>query len=204
MTDPHEPPDDEIPLYFEHGEVPAEFHSVYLSGPFLHCIDCECDLLNPETFYSVIKSIVGKEPIFEMAICAECSMKLSESYSEESRAAIQQSISEWKRIRDQEHEREEIVESAGISTMNSCFGCGRPREECHRYSYVGIFFGRSMVTPLFSELSPPLMICDECNGQAGENLSQKTRDSWNRFVEEHFDGPPGIEIDSPSLEPILL
>ena len=208
MDFPDDPGRGEIPLHF--GEVPKEFHSVYLSGPFLHCIDCECELLDSDEVYSVVKAVVAGEPIFEMAICAQCSSKLAESYSDESRAAIQRTIDEWNTQQPEPEDEESELEldsflaPADISRLDACFACGRPRSECHRHSFVGVFLGRSLVSPAFSALSTPLMICDECNGKTSENISQKTRDTWDRFVEDHFDGPPGIELDSPSLEPILL
>ena len=48
------------------------------------------------------------------------------------------------------------------------------------------------------------MMCEDCNSALSEQISKQTRDSWDRFVEDHFNGPPGIELDSPSQHPVLI
>ncbi len=193
--------------------VPVEFHSVYLSGPFVQCIDCECDLLETDELYSIVKGFVGNEVVFEMAICADCSRKLGQQYSEESRAHLNKAIENWKPRQaasdpttDDTDSPEEFVlfESGSTERLAECLSCGRPRSQCHRHSIVGLFIGRESISPRLLNLSMPLMICDECNMAAAEGISRQTRDAWDRFVEEHFDGPPGIELDSPKFEPVLI
>jgi hypothetical protein len=54
-----------------------------------------------------------------------------------------------------------------------------------------------LVVQLSPQAQSPLMICQKCEGTLGELVSQQTRDTWDRFVEEHFDSPPGVGVDSP-------
>ena len=192
-------------------EVPAEFCSEYLSGPFVRCIDCDAELLESEEAYSIIKSYVAGETVFEMAICGRCSVRLAESYSDESRAAFEASLGRWKEQRSSESEDSSTSTEPGlqlrrgdVEKLAACAACGRLRSECHRYSIVGAFLGPALVTSSLSPIQLPLLICDECNSSACENISRQTRDSWDRFVEDHFDGPPGIELDSPTLDPVLI
>ncbi|MFV0444536.1 MAG: hypothetical protein ACK5Q5_13280 [Planctomycetaceae bacterium] len=214
-------PDFDGPDFEEHwdrlrqqGDVPRPFFSEYLSTPFVRCIDCEADLIATDEAYSVVKSYVAGETIFEMAICSRCSIRLAQGYSAHSKAMFEAAMREWKRqtASSAEAPTEESEErsfrfpvAAGqIDQIEACASCGRPRVECHRYSIVGAFLGRSMVTPTDTPFRLPLMICDRCNSRTTENISQQTRDNWDRFVEDHFDGPPGIELDSPQLDPILI
>jgi hypothetical protein len=48
------------------------------------------------------------------------------------------------------------------------------------------------------------MICDKCEQSMAGLVSKKTRDAWDRFIEEHFDGPPGVESDLPSSYPVAF
>lgn len=196
--------------------LPREFHSEYLSGPFVRCVDCECELLDAGEVYSVVKSYVGREAVFEMAICAACSARLGATYSDHSKAAFEKSVRQWhhesssgNHATDAEAHspRDELLGWAApgdVAQLDACAACGRSRAECRRYSIVGTFLGRSLVTPTQLPFRLPLLICDDCNSRTAESISRQTRDSWDRFVEEHFDGPPGVELDSPHLDPILI
>ena len=189
------------------GVIPPDFQSVYLSGPFRECIDCEAELLEAGDVYAVIKAFVGRETVFEMALCARCSARLAESYSAQSKAAFESAIREWRT-----HPAEPVgsrpeddgITLGRIEQLERCSACDRPRAACRRYSIVGTFLGRALVSPTRTPFRLPLLICDECNGQMTANISRQTRDAWDRFVEEHFDGPPGIELDSPRIDPILI
>ncbi|MCA9052385.1 MAG: hypothetical protein KDA75_01045 [Planctomycetaceae bacterium] len=221
MTDDWEDPDfdDQWDKLLEGATVPRDFHSEYLSAPFLRCIDCETELLDAQQAYSVIKSYVARETVFEMAICGRCSMRLAESYSAESKAAFENSMRQWKQRQppapptiaadpdaataDSSLPSDWLL-PGDVNQLQHCASCGRSREACHRYSIVGTFLGRALVSAPQAPLQLPLLICDECNSAATENISRQTRDSWDRFVEDHFDGPPGIELDSPKFDPVLL
>lgn len=199
-----EPPD--FDPWDDRAEVPRDFHSEYLSAPFVHCIDCGCEVQSTGEAYSVVKSYVGRETVFEMAICARCSLRLAESYSSHSKAVIEAAIREWQP--PQQHDAGSSpapgLAAGRTESLRHCAACGRERSACHRYCIVGAFIGRSLVTPTDQALCFPLLLCDRCNSSATENISRQTRDNWDRFVEQHFDGPPGIEVDGPRVEPMLI
>lgn len=198
---------DELDRQILAGGIPPDFQSVYLSGPFRRCIDCEAELLDAGDVYAVIKAFVGRETIFEMAICARCSARLAESYSAQSKAAFEAAIRAWRAPSaepDAAPPDDGGIVLGRLEQLERCSACDRPRAACRRYSIVGTFLGRALVSPTRTPFRLPLLICDDCNGQMTANISQQTRDAWDRFVEEHFDGPPGIELDSPRLDPILI
>ncbi|MEZ6067989.1 MAG: hypothetical protein R3B90_20265 [Planctomycetaceae bacterium] len=209
---------------WEPTEYPREFYSEYHEAPFPRCVDCDRDLPGSDEVYSVIKSYVAGETVFEMAICADCSMRLAESYSAKSRQAFEARIRDWKERQaaaraatDNENapNREPVdadwspadtlrLEAGAVENLKRCAGCGRSREECHRYAIIGAFWGDRLVSAPAAHVHLPLLVCDHCNSQASENISQQTRDTWDRFVESHFDGPPGIELDMPKVDPVML
>jgi hypothetical protein len=198
------------------GEVPRPFYSEYLAAPFVHCIDCDSDLPATGEAYSVIKAYVAGETVFELAICSRCSIRLAQGYSSHSKAMFEAAMRQWQHhppaaaesddapAADDEANESFPLVTGEIAQIERCASCGRPRGECRRYSIVGAFLGRSLITPTAAPFRLPLMICDRCNSRTTENISQQTRDNWDRFVEDHFDGPPGIEVDSPQLDPILI
>jgi len=49
-----------------------------------------------------------------------------------------------------------------------------------------------------------VMICDKCESGLQDLISAQTRDRWNRFIDENFDGPPGMEVDSPWSHPVAF
>lgn len=199
----------------ERDPIPREFYSEYTELPFSTCIDCDCSLLDEETVYSVIKHIVGKEVVFEMAICMACAARMREEYSEETSENIQNYIEEklqeklLKLIenevapRGMEGDEEPFTVDEGLG---ECAFCQKPREECHRYEMVGLFQEGEILLESGHGISfsSPMMLCQDCNSEVSKLISKKTRDTWDRFIEEHFDGPPGIEIDGPKMEPILF
>jgi hypothetical protein len=193
--------------------IPRTFFSEYTELPFARCIDCDCLLFEDETLYTVLKHIVGKETVFEMAICMACATKMREQYSEETsrnlQAYIEQKLREKfiKEIEDNdeylEKEEQDFTVEDGLA---SCSFCEKPRSDCHRYEMVGLFWENEIILESGNGMSfsSPMILCQECNSEVSKLISKKTRDSWDHFVEEHFDGPPGIEIDGPKMEPIFF
>lgn len=195
--------------------IPQLFHSVYEEGPFTRCIDCDSDLRSSGMPYVVEKQVVGSQTVFEMAICAACQQRLSQGLSEESREAISRHVrkklrgTDWME-RDPRQmlefvEMSELVQHPGLALVNACSQCGKPRDECHRYGIVGALQADSLIIiDGAAGVMCPLMICDDCSTKMNDLISKKTRDFWDRFVDEHFDGPPGIEEDWPRPELVLI
>lgn len=193
--------------------IPRDFYSEYTELPFARCIDCDCSLFESDTLYTVIKHIVGKEIVFEMAICMQCAARMREQYSRETSQNIQAYIEEKLReklirtlenIEDLSDDEEETF--TVDDGLGHCAFCEKPRPACHRYEIVGIFLADEIILDSGQGISfsSPMMLCQECNSEVSKLISKQTRDMWDRFVEEHFDGPPGIEVDGPKVEPILF
>ena len=196
--------------------IPQLFWSVYESGPFVRCIHCEVPLLEANA-YVVQKRMVGDESVFEMALCERCCGGIQ--YSEETKEKITEYMAKFFEHRavkllessDGPHvidvsevEDEETGQAMTRECLDYCLICRTPRSECHRYSATA----HCRLQELIAQISPvsrtPLMVCDKCELGMAELISKETRDSWDRFVEEHFDGPPGIELDSPCSYPIAF
>jgi len=189
------------------GGIPPLFHSAYLEGPFEKCIDCECLLNAEEQLYSVTKHFVRDEAVFEMAMCMDCSIKQREQLSSESLDAIQNYIEQNSSNTPPPEEMEGIdPELLWRKQTEQCVFCMKTRSECYQFQVMSMFMQDSMfVHPhLENGLRAPMMMCEDCHADMSKCLSKQTRESWDRFIEEHFDGPPGIEVDEPSMKPMLL
>lgn len=88
--------------------------------------------------------------------------------------------------------------------MNFCLICDRSREQCHRYSLAGLFRQKEIVVQTSFVGQSPVMICDDCEQSLAGLISKQTRDNWDKFVEQHFDGPPSIDIEDPSYSPMAF
>lgn len=198
--------------------VPQPFWSEYSGKPFFRCIDCEVPLIEASA-YVVQKRIVGGEAVFEMALCEGCRGKMAFDCSEETKARINSFMGEHFRNRAVEgvpdDEGPQVIEVRRIEDeaqgqellrrcMDYCLICDRERSECHRYSLAGLCRDDEIVAQISPVSRTPLMICDKCESGMGDLISKQTRDSWDKFVSEHFDGPPGVEVDSPSSFPLPL
>ncbi len=173
-------------------DLPEDFYSEYSGRPFETCIDCEGELLCSDTPYLIIKQVVARETVFEMAICLPCAISLQQEYSEESRQAIHQ----WIASRTSAPPSDSDAELTP-GNIDQCHLCQTPRTEAHRYTLEALCVGDQIVQTGHASqmIALPLLICENCTADVSELISRKTRDQWNRFVEDHFDGPPGLEVD---------
>lgn len=203
-------------IYF--GPIPQIFWSAYSGQPFFECIQCAVPLIESNTFV-IQKRFVGGEAIFEMAMCERCREKMVAEYSEETRRNISAYIREQfeklnadradddsntpvlevRQIEDPE-EGEALLEEC----IEFCVVCGTRRADCHRYSLTGLCRDDEIVAQSTPIGRTPLMVCEKCESGMADLVSQQTRDSWDRFVQEHFDGPPGVEMDSPTTYPVAF
>mgnify|MGYP001229132749 CR=1 FL=1 len=183
--------------------VPKLFWSEYSEAPFARCIDCECELEECE-FYLVQKCYVGGEAVFEFAICSTCRESVSSQCSEETNRAIQTFLMEYLSRREREFEENTEIDDVLRKCMDECIICSRLRSECHRYTIGGLCRELDLVVQLGPQAQSPLLICQDCEASLSELVSKKTRDTWDRFVEEKFDGPPGVGVDMPSGTPVLI
>ena len=198
--------------------VPRLFWSEYSGEPFLKCIACKVPLME-SNMHVVKKKIVAEEAVLEMALCNRCQQQQVEEMSEETRQNLTAFMSEQfqkltaKHLEDKAGDGPQVIEVAEVTDeqegqdllkrcTDNCIVCGVHRDDCHRYSLAGVCQAEQLVVQVTPLGQTPMMVCEKCEEQMNELISQETRDSWDRFVEEHLDGPPGVELDSPTTFPI--
>jgi hypothetical protein len=192
--------------------IPREFRSSYLGRPFETCLCCQCELLQPGRLYTVQKAYVARECVFELAVCLDCAEDLAASYSQESRAAIDDWVGQRLGSQKSDPAADPDRPNAGGPATDTpsdrhgldepgtdvCRFCHRERAASHRFLIAAWFEGPNLIElPSQPPRIPafPLLMCDQCSREGVDRLSKKTRETWDRFIDEHFDGPPGIELD---------
>ncbi len=198
--------------------IPELLWSEYSGKPFVHCIDCKVPLAESNV-YVVQKRFVAGEAVFEMAMCERCRESMTVEYSEETKRNITEFMTNQFRKKAIEGlgesegthviEVKEIEDEAeGQALLDQCIEhcliCGTERSKCHRYSLAGLCRDNEIVAQITPLSRTPLMVCEKSELGMSQLLSQQTRDSWDRFVSEHFDGPPGVEVDSPAGYPMAF
>ena len=192
-----------IPPHIWFTRVPKLFWSEYSEAPFAHCIDCKCELRECD-YYLVQKCYVGTEPVFEFAVCGTCRTNVSSQCSNETNRAINAFLLKSLSRRESEFEELTNLNDALHKCMDQCIICSRRRLQCHRYTIGGLCHQLDLVVQRRSQAQSPLMICQECEASMSELVSKKTRDRWDRFIEENFDGPPGVDLELPGGRPVLI
>lgn len=185
-------------VFFE--AIPTDFWSAFLERPFQNCVCCQCDLPQASA-YVIQKQFVRNEVVLEMAICQACRQELSESFSEETRDRIGKKLAENAQNSASSHRSTEysLISPADLlhRFMNRCFLCGRARETSNRYSLTGLFCGDQIAVQYSPPSQSPVMVCEGCEKGYVGLLSQKTRDTWERFVEQFLGDPPESEVNTP-------
>lgn len=192
--------------------IPGMFHSVYLGGPFCTCVACEAPLLdNDGPPYMIHKVFVGPEAVFEMAMCADCMVGMRAQYSQESLANLTRFMDE--QLARQASTPLEKVDSPDLAppytwedAIRACHLCGKLREACRRYEISGLLLEDRLFVqpPTQGQFATPMMICNDCTQQLSKLISKKTRELWDRFMDDHFPSPPGLEVDEPDFKPVLF
>ena len=151
------------------GPIPLELYSFYEDRPFHTCTRCGEGLYDFKNGYRVSKVYKGDEVIFEYALCVPCLHNMMEESSEESRQRLYDY--QMSRLRE-------------VSGFDECALCDRENESSQplEYGLVGICLGEAIVEAN--------KICGLCMEEMSELVSKKTRESWDRFVEENFPGVP--------------
>ena len=173
--------------------VPDEFHSVETGKPFEHCIECQLPLLDQlESPYLIAKAVQREETILEWAMCGDCSTRFREEISEESKQAVAKYFSKSKAP------PEHIMSLPEVKT-SYCYVCARRRDEIEGYSLQAVCSGHELIS-----LLAPMLICHQCEEEAGESLSKATRDHFDRFYEDNFPGPPMNDVELPKRRPVVI
>lgn len=134
----------------------------------------------------------------EYALCAGCRNEMQASISAESLAFVQQFF-------EQNLDPMRVFEHIGNHEDPShfiaqCFACGTLREHAEGFGISAMFepSGELKIGPL------PVLMCSDCSAKVDAGISKQTRESWQRFVEENFPGPPGLDEPTPRHMPAMF
>ena len=166
-----ESPEQELP------PIPEELYSDYEERPFRCCTRCGETLEHFEDGYKISKVIKRGEVIFEYALCFPCLERMMEESSEESQERLMQFQNE--RLREE------------VDNTRECALCDHTRDtlEVPEFALVAGCVGHGVLESH--------MVCIHCMDEMSELVSEKTRNQWNRFVEENFPGIPADFAPSP-------
>lgn len=176
MSDEHDNPFEAFWSPPEPDDVPAILRSDYSGLPFAKCLVCETAL--EETEVHVVEKVVRNgETVIEMAMCAACCADVAEQLSAESTQVLRSVQEEWAESGDPDGE--------------ACANCHRPRAHDGGFVIAGYFLTDRV-------LLRQIAVCEPCHDAVQQRLSRATRDTFGRFVGDHFPGVPE-NIDAPSL-----
>ncbi len=183
--------------------VPPLFWSAYHEAPFRHCIDCGGPLLEADCHF-IQRAFVGNQPVFELAICRRCHEHLLEQFSRQTCQAMDEHLMNCCADRPVDESDRISDEQLLTACVDCCLICGRNRSECHRFCVGGACAAGDLLLQAGTFIRSPVMICDRCLSDMSDLISTQTRDAWDRFVEQHFDGPPAVGQDVPDRTPLLI
>jgi hypothetical protein len=156
-------------------------------GEFKRCTQCGCALADTGKPWIVNKEWHRGECVMEYALCHGCREGMIASISEESAAHVRRFF--------EDHIEPlrwigQFVENENPETLvEACFACG-----CNRGEAEGFGISAMFTAPGVLDVGPlPVMICQGCSARMEAGLSKATRESWQRFVDENFPGPPGLD-----------
>lgn len=172
--------------------------SVETGGPFHRCTKCACELGATGHPWIVNKEWHRGECVMEYALCHHCRREMQASISGESMRFVQ-------RFFEEHIDPVRFVGHLGAEgdpkpLIAGCFACGQPRESVEGFGISAIFEGPGVL-----EIGPlPVLMCSACSAKVEAGISKPTRESWQRFVENHFPGPPGLDEPMPRRMPAMF
>jgi len=149
--------------------IPPELHSDYEERPFHHCTRCGETLEDFTGGFQISKAYKQGECVLEYALCDHCRAAMMEEFSSESKQRLS-------------HFQEEAVHMDHGLTHCAVCGAGRYEVKMKEFVITGLCEG--------SSLHHGLLMCGECGDAVQELISTQTRDTWHRFVDDNFPGPP--------------
>lgn len=173
--------------------IPEEFHSFETGKPFESCFSCQRPLLKDGTQYLIEKAFNRRETIFEYALCLDCRREWSTELSRQSLKLIEHYFDE--RV-DLVTRRKRLLKSHPRDHRPWISTCVLSNEPCtpeSEFQIFGIFDGGDL---LFTYM--PYAVSGKEIEALCQNLSKKTRDRMDAFVDDVL-GIPGGHIDLPVL-----
>ena len=175
--------------------VPPHFYSEETGEPFKSCIECTLPLGALGDDYVIQKCSNGRETIFEFALCMTCGESLHESYSDESRQAIEGFFQERIDVEKRYDNTWSLTPSDFAEhLLKHCLTCGNPPEPGKPVTHAAICEGSEMLVG-----HSPICLCSTCEEALNELVSKETRGEWDKFIGRNFDLPP-----SDALNPVLV
>ncbi|MCL4181362.1 MAG: hypothetical protein KJ072_26945 [Verrucomicrobia bacterium] len=170
--------------------LPALFYSFETGEPFSHCVDCGKALLQDGTVYLIQKAFNRTEVILEFAYCQACYQGLEAAYSRETMTNL------WDFVLDSvnlDERTRRLLSDSPTSIepwIESCLTCGSKKSDLKSYVLVALCDGRDL---LFHHL--PYMFCEACEMKMCALMSRRSRDTWERWIEDNLDVPPTVMED---------
>lgn len=161
--------------------IPNELFSDYTDAAFSNCTRCGESLKDFPGGFQISKAWKRGECVFEYALCDHCRTQLMEEFSDESKKRLAK------------FERDNVTFEGGLDKCSVC-GLERHAHNASEFVLTGVCEG--------DRLLHGLMVCGKCGEKTQELISTHTRDTWRRFRDENFDGPPDPS-SMPEIEEIL-
>ncbi|MEJ6581686.1 MAG: hypothetical protein QNL33_12835 [Akkermansiaceae bacterium] len=177
-------------------DIPHLFHSLEHDEPFRKCLSCDGIFNEIAAPYTVTKVFRGPECVFEYAMCLPCRRKIAMEFSEESRQRITAFFEKNVHLEERSERLGESEQPADWT--NECATCRTPVSKLKNYSLACMGFGETMVFDPF-----PMMVCSDCEQKIQSKISKSTRDQWDKFILDHFEGPPADAL-KPDGIPVLV
>lgn len=171
-------------------ELARWFDSVETDRPFTSCKVCDLPLPLTSDSWIVNKHYHHNECILEYAVCEACRDLVSNSFSDDSKAAIRKFLETEINWEDQLLEWMKLTDSS--ERLDNCVACKVPRGITNGFTISAQFTKEGTLI----ENALPLLMCDSCISKITESLSESSRITWQKFIAEYFEGP---ENDTPNL-----
>lgn len=164
--------------------VPPELYSDYEGRPFRSCTRCGESLQDFEGGFQISKAYRNGECVMEYALCDHCRGAMFAEFSDESKQKLGR------------FQEEQVHLERGF---NHCAVCGTSRDDGPMKEFVmtGLCNG--------NQLHHGMLVCGECGDAVQGLISAKTRDTWRRFVDDNFPGPPPGDAlpEEETVQPML-
>jgi hypothetical protein len=188
-----------LPNFHRWIDIPSEFHSAYEDGPFLKCLECDCDLTRSAFPYVIQRTFKGAEPIFEMAMCLTCRNNLTEELSKESQMRLNAFVEEHLDLEARFERSKEWGDESIDPWLERCVISKTHRSECREYSLTGFCLGNKISLDM-----GPMLVSRSVAEHCQKLVSKKSRDRFGEFINDHFGMPPEF-VDSPdSYTPVMF
>lgn len=153
--------------------------------PFSHCVRCRLPLLEIDEPWLVNKEFARHECVLEYGICRPCRDAVTAEFCEASKRSVREFLEnaiDW-----EARSQEMILARDPVEHLDACIACRTPRGDIGEFDISALFDadGLQIGGPL------PLLICRSCVNRMTAGLSEESRRVWQKFLADHFDGPPG-------------